>query len=201
MKILELEQGSPEWFEARCGLPTASNFSKIITATGKPSTQAKTYMNSLIAESVTGASEPLEKTEWMIRGTEMEEEARDWFAMHQGKEVRQVGMILNDDETMGCSPDGLVSEKIGLEIKCPKASTHVGYLLGKKMPSTYMAQVHGSMYVSGMSKWMFVSYHPGFSPFVIEVKRDGYTDAVGAAMQKFVLSLESAKKKIIGETK
>ena len=50
MIILDHEQGTEEWFAARLGKPSASNFGKLITATGKPSTSADGYINQLIAE-------------------------------------------------------------------------------------------------------------------------------------------------------
>ena len=56
MIILDHEQGSPEWLAARLGKPSASMFSKLITATGKPSSSADGYINQLIAERLRGQS-------------------------------------------------------------------------------------------------------------------------------------------------
>lgn len=198
MKILNCEQYSEEWWAARRGLPTSSAFGKLITPGGQPSTQAKQYMYQLIAECITTEEQDsFEPTEWMIRGTLLEEEARDWFAMQRGKEVQQVGFILNDDETAGCSPDGLLDDNVGLEIKCPKASTHVGYLLNGKLPPAYAPQVHGSLLITGFPKWVFCSYHPDFKPFVIEVQPDGYTKKLSNALNKFILDLGEAKRRIV----
>jgi hypothetical protein len=199
MKIFDFEQYSEDWWSARRGVPTASGFGKLLTPTGKPSTQAKGYMYSLIAECVTPEDEErFEPTEWMERGKLLEEEARDWYSMRQGKAVEQVGFILNDDGIAGCSPDGLISDDCGLEVKCPKASTHVGYLLNGKLPPIYAPQVHGSMWVTGFSKWIFISYHPAFRPLVVTVKRDDYTKQVGVAVTKFAKDLATAKARIIG---
>ena len=155
-------------------------------------------MNELIAQCVVGEEETqTEPSEWMLRGTLLEEEARDWYAMRQNREVQQVGFITTDDGTVGCSPDGLLSKDCGLEIKCPKGSTHVGYLLNGKLPPAYAPQVHGSMWVTGFSKWIFISYHPAFRPLVVTVKRDEYTKKVGVAVSKFVTDLAAAKARII----
>ena len=34
IEIIDVEQGSPEWFKARVGLPTASRFSEILAEGG-----------------------------------------------------------------------------------------------------------------------------------------------------------------------
>ena len=59
MIILDDEQGSPEWLKSRLGRPSASMFAKLITTTGKPSASADKYINDLVAEKITGRSEPL----------------------------------------------------------------------------------------------------------------------------------------------
>ena len=200
MKVFDCDQYDEGWWAARRGIPTSSKFAMLITPTGKPSTQAKGYMYSLIADCVTTETEDaFEPNEWMIRGLELEEEARDWFSMSRKAKVDQVGFITNDEGTAGCSPDGLISKDCGLEIKCPKASTHVGYLLNGTLPPKYAPQVHGAMWVTGFSEWVFCSYHPAFRPLVVTVKRDAYTDKVGVAVTKFINELAIAKRRIIGE--
>jgi len=80
MKILtDLEQGSDEWLAARLGIPTASNFSKLITSTGKKSTQLDGYARTLAAETLMGKPEEGFKSGWMDRGTELEPMARAWY--------------------------------------------------------------------------------------------------------------------------
>ncbi len=108
MIILDHEQGSPEWLAARLGKPSASMFNKLITLTGKPSTSADGYINELIAERITGKSEPFHVTEWMERGTALEPEAREAYEFISGNEVIETGFILDTDWEFGCSPDGLI---------------------------------------------------------------------------------------------
>ena len=72
MKIINCIQGSPEWFQARCGIPTASGFEKILTASGKPSKQREKYLYQLAGEKVTGKPEETYQNGAMKRGTEME---------------------------------------------------------------------------------------------------------------------------------
>ena len=198
MKIFDFPQYSPEWWAIRRGIPTASGFGKLLTPGGKPSAQSKQYAYELVAECVAKEEEEsFEPSVWMQRGTLLEPEARDWFAMNHRREVKEVGFILNEAGTAGCSPDGLLSEDCGLEIKCPKGSTHVSYLVNKKLPPAYAAQVHGSLIVSGFREWVFCSYHPAFAPFVISVTPNDYTAALRVALNKFIVDLEQLKEKML----
>lgn len=119
---------------------------------------------------------------------ELEEEARLYFEQQQGFFVQQIGMIYQDEaRDVSCSPDGFIPEtNEGLEIKCPKLSTHVGYLDKGQLPTAYKQQVQGSMMVSGLQAWWFMSYYPGMPPLVIEFARDdGYIATLLSAVRHF----------------
>lgn len=187
MIVIDCEQGSEEWYQARLGIPTSSEFSNIITpARGDYSKSATTYMHKLIAESLTGKEATGFMSEWMERGKEMEEEARLWYEFTQGVEVQRVGFIYRDDrKDAGCSPDGLLEAK-GLEIKCVAPGTMVTYLLNGDMPREYIPQVQGSMLVTGLDEWDFLAYHPDFDPLLINVKRDdAYLEKLDKYLDKF----------------
>ena len=188
MIILNCEQGSDEWFVARLGIPGASNFGKILTATGKASTQDVAYRHKLLVEWIVGETEESFKSDWMERGNEVEEEARGFYAMLQDVEVQQVGLVYKgDDKTIECSPDGLVGEDGGLELKVPAPHTHVGYLLDNKLPTKYIPQVQGNMWVTGRLWWDFMSYSPSMEPLIIRVDRDdAYILRLAAAISRFV---------------
>jgi len=173
MIIVDVVQGTPEWMACRLGIPTASEFSNIITpAKGEYSKSATTYMHKLIAESLTGKEATGFMSDWMERGVEMEAEARSWYEFTRNATVRQVGFCYRDDrKDCGCSPDGLLDDR-GLEIKCVSPGVMVGYLLDGGMVREYIPQVQGSMLVTGLSVWDFLVYHPDFEPMLITVKRD-----------------------------
>ena len=174
MIVHNMEQGTPEWFEARKGIPTASRFKDIWTSTGKSSASQGKYVNELIAETL--ANKPLENftSDWMSRGTELEPEARTYYELETGKSVREVGFAVMDIHggKIGGSPDGL-TEDAGIEIKCPSPAKHVEYLRGKKCPSEYYPQVQGLIYIFDVQEWDFMSYHPDMDKqLIITVKRD-----------------------------
>lgn len=168
---IDCEQGSPEWLEARLGVPSASNFGRVVSATGKLSTQRKAYMLDLIAEKLTGESTSFTTNKWIERGTELEPEAANLYEFMTDTECQEKGFLLDDSKAFGCSPDRIVGEG-GLEIKCPKPATHVEYLLGGKVPTKYLPQIQGCMLVTGVKWWDFMSYCPGIKPLILRVERD-----------------------------
>jgi len=173
MKILEIEQGSEDWFQARLGIPTASRFKDIITpAKGEKSKSYKTYMYELIAEKLIKEKENTFKTEWMERGNKIEPLARSSYEFIHDVSVKEVGIMLNDDGTIGASPDGLIGEKGGLEIKCPKPATIVKYLINNQLPLEYKPQVMGNLWISEREWWDFLAFHPVMKFFQIRVYRD-----------------------------
>jgi len=172
MRLIDCEQGSDEWIAARLGVPSASMFGKIITTQGKWSTQADAYINQLVAEKLTGEQTYVYQNEHMVRGTELEPEARAMYEFIKEVEVNEVGFCLHDTLNAGCSPDGLIAEDGGLEIKCPAPATHVEYLKAGVLPSKYKQQVMGCLWITGREWWDFVSYHPTMKTLIVRVERD-----------------------------
>jgi len=171
-KLINVEQGTPEWFEARLGKITASNFSKILSPTGKVSTQSTDLINTLVAELLTGEREETYKNAHMDRGNELENDALEFVNFTHGYEFKPVGFA-DSEQGYGCSPDALdLDKKIGLELKCPMAKTHIKYLRSGKLPNEYFSQVQGSMLVTGYKQWVFSSYHPLMQNFLLVVDRD-----------------------------
>jgi putative phage-type endonuclease len=192
MIILDVPQLSPEWLAAKLGVPSASNFDKIVTIEGKPSKSRQNYMYQLAGEKVSGAHVETYQNAAMLRGIELEAEARQTFEFIKNVEVKQVGLCFPDESRLcSCSPDGLLSAKDeGLEIKCPLIHTHVSYLLEDKLPVEYFQQVHGSMLVTGFKYWYFMSYFPGLPIFIKKIERDEiFIKKLADELQKFCLEL------------
>jgi hypothetical protein len=191
MRCIDCVQGSDEWISARLGIPSASMYGKIITTQGKWSTQADTYINQLVAEKLTGEQTPFYQNEHMARGTELEPDARKMYEFIKDVEVQEVGFCLHDTLEAGASPDGLIGEDGGLEIKCPAPATHVEYLRGGKLPSKYKQQVMGCLWITGREWWDFMSYHPSMKPLIVRVERDeDYIAELEACVSKAVELIE-----------
>lgn len=196
MKVFTCAQGSQEWHDLRRGVPTASEFQRILPPkTRKPGAGARSYLEELIGDkmSIYYRENAESFTNKAVRwGEQCEAEARKWYALERNVDVELVGFCTTDDGRFGCSPDGLVGEDGGLELKCPQANTHVGYLLDGVLPTDYMGQVHGSLIVTGRKWWDFLSYAPGLPPLLVRVTPDEYTEALRKQLDKFWDELQAA---------
>lgn len=197
---LDCEQGTEEWLAARCGIPTATGISNIVTPTGKKSGSYLPYLAELIAESIEGLKENY-KSEDMARGNELEPFARAAYEFETGNAIVQVGGVyLNADKDLMISPDGLIPNlRKGLEIKCPQMKTHIKYLLQGGVPQEYLIQVQSALWVTGYETWDFVSYCPEYykQPFYLfTAQRDqNLMKAFDKLIPEFIKTLKAYKSK------
>jgi hypothetical protein len=190
MITYNMEQGSTEWLAIRLGLPTASEFSKIITpAKGELSKSARSYAQQLVAETLMG--EPIEPSignlEWVARGKLLEPVAVQQFEFTLDVETRPVGFITTDCGRIGCSPDRLIVGQNGcLEVKCPSPAVHIAYLTdGPGLD--HKCQIQGILAVGEFEFCDFYSYHPQLPPALVRVARDEpYISKMRAALGAFL---------------
>lgn len=190
MLIVDCEQNTPEWDAARLGVPTASDFGKLLTGTGKPSTQIGDYAALLAAELYAGSGQGTFKgNAHTERGHALEDEAADLYQFMRDYEVEKVGFVINDTHKntgsfapAGCSPDRFVKipgrgQHPGLlEVKCLSAAKHVlaheYYRKNQKPEPAYVAQCQGQMLVTGR-RWVdLYFYHPELPELCIRLTPD-----------------------------
>lgn len=179
MKIVDCEQGSPEWFAARLGKASASRMADITarTKTGWGASRAN-YAAELVAERLTGATAEKHSNDAMRWGTECEPQARAMYEFMTGQDVKQVGVVLHPTIAMACaSPDGLVGDKGLIEIKCPNTATHIDILKSGTIDGKYIKQMTWQMICTGREWCDFVSFDPRMPPemqiFIKRVSADG----------------------------
>lgn len=162
MKIHQVVQNSAQWHRLRAGIPTASEFKKIITpAKAELSKSHTAYMCHLLAEYIMGRPITGPETDAMAHGTAMEEPAAKMFTFVTGLEVEPVGFVTTDDLMIGASPDRKVCDQnAGVEIKSPlNEGHHVQYLIAKGIEDEHRPQVQGQMFVCEYDTVYTVSYH------------------------------------------
>ena len=132
MSPQELEQQTDEWLSVRCGRVTASRFKDVITEprtkaakeAGELSATAWSYLLEKLAETLTGRPVDGVRVPAMQWGLDFEPHARAVYEEVTGHAVEQLGFFtLASDDRIGGSPDGLVGDNGGLEIKCPANPT------------------------------------------------------------------------------
>lgn len=161
-----MEQGTEEWLAARAGKMTGSRFAAIV-GTGKTHDD---LLRDLAWERYTGRCVESYTTPAMQRGTDLEPEARNWYAFVSGLPVREEGFIVHPTHPfIGISPDGLTGDEGLIEIKCPGHRAHLETLDRRKVPSQYRWQVQGQLWITGRAWLDFVSYHPDHDGVVVRV--------------------------------
>jgi hypothetical protein len=192
----DIVQGTSEWLKLRSGIPTSSEFDKILTPGGKISTQAEGYMYKLLAERIMGHPCAEFMSHWMDRGSLMEADAVAFYEFTRETKTEKVGFITNAAGTIGCSPDRTVAldgfaEGL-VEIKVPSEQVHMSYLLGSGSPyEAYRCQMQGQLWIS-QRQWIdSLSFHPELPPALMRIERDEeFINLLEAAVTTFSLELE-----------
>lgn len=197
LQVIECEQGTDEWIAARLGIPTASCFSTIM-AKGRDGGASKTradYIRKLAGEILTGQPMDSYSNGHMERGNEWEPDARNLYAFMKDVEPQLVGFIRNGQK--GCSPDSLIGNDGGLEIKSAAAHVQVDRLLANRVPPEHIAQVQGNIWIAEREWWDFVSYCPKLPLLVVRVYRDDeYIQKLEAAVEAFNWELNETVERI-----
>lgn len=202
-KIHDCLQGSDSWLALRVGRVTASELDRLVDSKFECRTGEgpKTYLYEKLAEAYRGNPLPGFSSWETDEGKAMEEEARRFMVLHLAGEHRiyNVGFVETEDGTFGCSPDALMGDIGGVEIKAPQPTNHLRYLCEERLPLAYSAQVHGCMYATGRKQWTFCSYRRHYPPFIFTVQRDeAICERIDFSVQKFAKSLAAALAKLKG---
>lgn len=185
-RIINCAQGSEEWFRARAGMPTASEFATVMASGrgGGESKTRRTYMLKLAGEIIT--DEPMERysNAAMERGHAMEDEARSAYAFLKDVEPAQVGFIVNGPK--GYSPDSLIGDDGLLEIKTAAPHILIDKLLSGEFSPEHKAQCQGGLWVAEREWIDLVTYWPKLPPLIVRAYRDEvYIASIAKAVAQF----------------
>lgn len=172
IQIHQCEQGSPEWFECRLGIPTASMFATV-RASGKGGGESVTrrdYLYKLAGEVLTGEPMDSYSNGHMERGHEMEGAAREMYAFVRDAEPELVGFISNHGA--GASPDSLIGDDGLLEIKTKLPNRHIEALFRDDIPPEHRAQCQGQLWIAEREWLDLAIYWPKLPLIVRRVTRD-----------------------------
>lgn len=197
VEIFDCEQGTPEWYQCRLGIPTASEFATVLASGrgGGESKTRRTYLYKLAGEILTEEPMYSYSNDHMERGKTMESEARDMYVFLTDLELHQVGFIRNGRK--GCSPDSLIGNDGMLEIKTKLAHLQCEVLDYDEFPAEHKAQCQGQLWVAEREWVDFVSYWPKLPIFAKRVFRDeAYIKKLAAEVDRFNNELADLVEKI-----
>jgi hypothetical protein len=194
MKEHDVEQGSEKWMRLRRGIPTASQFGRIISdVTGRKKPAARDYLCELVYERVTDKfyRKDLSGIDDVQRGIRLESVAVAKFEEIMGLQTRKCGSITNDEETFGASPDRVVvGRNEAVEVKCPRGPKHIRYL-AYRLETDYRAQIQGQILLGGYAGVHFVSYNEEFAFYAEYVKPEQrFIADLAAALAEFTVELD-----------
>ena len=193
----DLEQGSPEWFAARCGIVTASEFGTVLAKgeDGGASKTRKTYLYKLAGEIITGQPAESYRNAHMERGQAMEAEARATYEFETDAVCEHVGFIRNG--RAGASPDSLIGVNGLVEIKTVLPGLLIETMLSDKFPAKHKAQCQGQLWISER-EWIDIAvYWPGLPLFIKRATRDeAYIQNLAEAVERFNAELDAIVERV-----
>lgn len=209
MEIIDVEQGSEEWFRARMGMPTASCFSDVMAqgkTKGEPSKTRRTYMLKLAGEIITGEPTEPYTNAHMERGKAMEDDARTFYQfLNPGGELQRVGFVrtlarsldLRASRPVGCSPDALIGKNGALEIKTALPHILGALILADVFPSEHAPQCQGTLWVTEREWIDLIVFWPKMPTFIKRAYRDeAYIKRIAAAVEAFNIELHETVSKL-----
>lgn len=193
------QQGTTDWHLMKLGVLSASNIYKIM---GKPGNETrKTYMYELLSQVCTGDVEEI-NSKYLDWGHQNEPGARSKYEFITGKEITNIPFVFKDESFReGCSPDGLVMNKTGLEIKCPYNPIHyIRFLVEDKIKPEYAWQVQQQIRTLDSDAWDFVQYHPSMQlqPIkILTITRDSEMQKkLADEIPRFIYEMDEILKKL-----
>lgn len=209
------DQRSEAWFAERAGCITASQMHTValprekgVFKTGpraglqKPQSKALTdYAHQLAAERLTGKPRKQVKAAALAWGQDVEPAAVAAYQAETGEIVALCGFVKHPVyDFIGASPDFLVGDDGGGEVKSPESSeVHLETLL-HGIPMEHNEQIQGGLWVTRRKWWDFVSFHPDFPPehrlYIQRIHRD---DDFISRLEAACLALEADVQEILSQ--
>jgi hypothetical protein len=197
MRVVDCEQGTDQWFRARAGMPTASEFATVMAKgkDGGASLTRRKYLYTLAGEIITGQPTESYSNAHMERGKVMEDDARREYAFMYDAEPERVGFIVNGRK--GCSPDSLIGDRGMLEIKTKLPHLLIETILADRFPAEHKAQCQGALWVAER-EWIDIAvYWPGLPLFVKRAYRDEpYLKDLATAVDQFNEELDTVVQRV-----
>lgn len=165
--VIECEQGTPEWLQARVGRLTGSRASDMCAPPNRDKSEPakkRDLRMQLVCEQLTNAPQDDHFVNAdMKRGTDLEPAARRAFESATGELVETSGFLSHTSLLCGASLDGHLGDfDTIIEFKVPRPATHLRYVRAGVLPPEHRWQVLHNLFVSGAASAEFVSYCPAF---------------------------------------
>lgn len=165
-----IEQNTEAWLKLRRGVITASNISKILTPARLTISKSTGYLYQFCRQSVDDMPFGHFSTKHTDRGHIEEALALEIYGQKRG-EIKKCGFIENTNHgfTIGCSPDALVGEDGGVQVKSFTPDNQFGNIVDDSIDAAHMLQVQMELLVSERKWWDFIHQSSGTHQIVTRV--------------------------------
>lgn len=190
-------QYTPEWDAVKCGVLSASKIDSILTA-GKmefaENGGCRELVDSIACQRIMKKRHPEFISYDMRRGLIEEQSARELYSDNYAY-AKECGFVTNDKWgfTLGCSPDGVVDEDGGIEIKSRLPKLQFGVIRAANVPDEFRFQIQATLMITERPWWDFISYAGDMNMLTIKVESDkDIQDAIATAADTFETRVKSA---------
>lgn len=191
-ELLEIEQRTDEWYQARLGKATASRFKDVLTTIKSGESAARrNYKAELVVERLTNQQIERYSNKFMEWGVETEELAKVEYSLKTGNIVDEASFYVHKKLEAGASPDGLIDKDGLIEIKCRQIANHIAALKSDEVPAEYIPQIQGQLWITERKWCDFISFVPEMPAnaqlFIKRVPRDNsYIKMLEGAVKVFL---------------
>ena len=203
MNLLNIDQGSAEWLQARCGSVGASDISDLLSKGkgGAESTGCANLRARIVCERLTGCVAETFKNAYMERGNIDEGSAKECYSFITGNDVEDVGLIMHPFIPFThASPDGVIGSDGLVEIKRKIPAIHIEYIFKNRVPPEYVKQMMWQLACTGRQWNDFCSYCPelpeNMQLFIVRLERD---EAAITEMEKCVIAFNQSVERMISD--
>ena len=186
-RIIKCTQGDDLWCAARVGRITGSNIDAllappttrqstrkgVVCPAGTEALEYAEYRQKLIVERIYGRAVNNVTTQYMKDGSDREPFARMIYEAEVAMPVELVGFALHPLwDWFGASPDGLVGEDGGVELKAPAEMTHDAYAANLDvLVEEYKGQVLGNLICFPEREWWDLASFQPYAPDSLKLLR------------------------------
>ena len=169
---------------------------------GQPSATRRNYMHELLCERLTGVHNETYCSKEMQWGVEQEPIARSLYEAKTGQMVIETGGMEHPKiKWWYGSPDGLIGNDGGIEIKCKTTANHLETMMSGKIDTAHLYQITGYVEIFNLSWYDYVGFDPrlpeNLQLYVKRFYRDDLPiDEVRDAVTKFIDELNELERKV-----
>lgn len=202
----DFEQNTALWDHVRLGIPTASEFAMVMRQ-GKVTAANITrrrYLDRIADELITGLPTETYRNAFMARGHAQQQEALEAYCharVADDVRVEKVAFIRNSKLLCGCSPDALIGDDGGVEVKTLIGHEMVNLRLHPDIPLKHLPQLYGNMLVTGRKHWDICIYSRGHPPFIRRLVEDAdYLRQLRLGIKQFNIEVDAIILELEGKT-